>query len=980
MDQISGHPAKAQCEPDANAAQGNNGAHRERQLDVSENAEQAQPLPDAGPWKELPWTDGLHRIAELGAWRWDLKARQFHYCDIAGGHLSRSDGPNQVNFATLIVNIDARNQDDLAAFLSGPETASTIKSLEIRMVGKDLSPGRCLHLTGQWYETPGEAPMMRGVVHDVTERKKAERALRKSESRLAEAQEIASLGHWEWEIESNTLYWSHGIYEMFGRNREQFEATYPNFIETIHPEDRDLVTGGVNDALEGRAPYAMEHRVVRPDGEIRWVFERARVFRDNDGKPYRMVGTVLNISERKQSEEERNRLGRIVEDSWNEIYIFDAESCKFIQANRGALANMGYTLDEMRTLTAYDIKPEFTEESFHEALHPLRDGSEKFLIFETVHKRQNGTTYPVEVRLQFLAGEDPPLFFAVINDISARKQAEESLRENKELLAEAQEIAQIGSWQYDNAAAILKYSDQVYGILGVSRQDFEPTVENWLSLVHPDDRRDAEQNVRDILDDAVELNSELRIVRPDGAVRYVHQINLPVTDGQGTVIGRRGTIQDVTERRLAENEIRQLNEGLELRVAERTRELRDEIQEREQAQAALEESELRLRVMRDTAADAIITIDPAGAILSYNKAAQNIFGHAADSVLGANISLLMSSDTAAEHDGYLAAYLNNDQPTIIGLNREAVGRRADGSHFPVEISVSETRTATGRSFTGILRDISERKANEETLRKTIDDLRLTQGQLVESEKMASLGGLVAGVAHEINTPIGIGVTAASHLQEAVAALQSEFSGATLKRSDLEKFITTAAESADIVTTNLSRAATLIGSFKKVAVDQSSEDHRRFDLGDYIGEVITSLGPRLRSSNHSFIMRCEDETIIDGDPGVISQIVTNLVLNTIEHGYAENQAGALSLDISRAEDMIRIVYDDDGRGIDVDTLPHIFEPFFTTRRGSGGSGLGLHIVYNLVSQQLGGTIRCESEPGEGTKFIVEFSADAEERTS
>ena len=120
--------------------------------------------------------------------------------------------------------------------------------------------------------------MMRGVISDVTERKKAEGALSKSESRLIEAQDIASLGYWEWEIESNTLYWSHGNYRIFGRAPEQFEATYPNFLKTIHPEDRDLVTGGVNDALEGRAPYAVEHRLVRPDGEIRWVYEHGRVF------------------------------------------------------------------------------------------------------------------------------------------------------------------------------------------------------------------------------------------------------------------------------------------------------------------------------------------------------------------------------------------------------------------------------------------------------------------------------------------------------------------------------------------------------------------------------------------------------------------------------------------------------------------------------------------------------------------------------
>ena len=336
----------------------------------------------------------------------------------------------------------------------------------------------------------------------------------------------------------------------------------------------------------------------------------------------------------------------------------------------------------------------------------------------------------------------------------------------------------------------------------------------------------------------------------------------------------------------------------------------------------------------------------------------------------------MPLDIAAKYNGHLAAYLETHHRSAIGKFREVIGRRDDGSNFPLEVSVSVTRTRSGRIYTGILRDISERKADEETLRQTIDDLRRTPNQLVKAEKMASLGGLVAGVAHEINAPVGIGVTAASHLEGIAKTLKADFSGDTLKRSDLEKFVATAGESVDIVTTNLQRAATLIGSFKKIAVDQSREDHRRFDLSEYISEVITSLGPRLKRSNHHFIMRCEDEIIIDGDPGTISQIVTNLVLNNVEHAYPENQSGILSFGINRANDTIRILSEDNGKGIDDATLPHIFEPFFTTRRGSGGSRLDLNIVYNLVTQRLGGTIRCESTLGHGATFIIEFPAKAE----
>jgi signal transduction histidine kinase/ligand-binding sensor domain-containing protein len=255
------------------------------------------------------------------------------------------------------------------------------------------------------------------------------------------------------------------------------------------------------------------------------------------------------------------------------------------------------------------------------------------------------------------------------------------------------------------------------------------------------------------------------------------------------------------------------------------------------------------------------------------------------------------------------------------------------------------------------------------LRGTLDILTLAQRQLVETEKLASLGGMVAGIAHEINTPIGISVTAASHLQDEARRLSRQVSGGELTRGALERFEHTARESTDIVLRNLRRADRLVKSFKQVAVDQSSEERRVVDLGKSLEEIVTTLGPTLKSASCRIELSCLQLIIMETAPGALYQIITNLVMNSLTHGFAADTAGTIRIDVRRDESAVRIDYRDNGRGMEENVRKRIFEPFFTTRRGQGGSGLGMHIVYNLVTQSLHGTIDCVSAPGQGALFHI-----------
>lgn len=306
------------------------------------------------------------------------------------------------------------------------------------------------------------------------------------------------------------------------------------------------------------------------------------------------------------------------------------------------------------------------------------------------------------------------------------------------------------------------------------------------------------------------------------------------------------------------------------------------------------------------------------------------------------------------------------------------------------------RTADGRAvrMLGTLHDITEIKRAEDELRRlneeleervalrtkdlsrsnselsrTVERLSQAQAQLVQSEKLASLGSLVAGVAHEINTPLGISVTAASHLSEEIGALEDQLRLSPPSGVEITRRAQVIRQCADLVLRNLDRADKLVKSFKQVAVDQSSEQVREIVLKDYCDEIVLSLNPRLKRTGHRIELDCSPSIRLVTYPGAIYQTITNLVVNSVVHGFEGVDSGIISIVASTTPDQVVIDYRDNGRGMSASARKRVFDPFFTTRRGQGGTGLGMHIVYNLVTQLLGGSIRCESEPGAGVRFEV-----------
>jgi C4-dicarboxylate-specific signal transduction histidine kinase len=260
-------------------------------------------------------------------------------------------------------------------------------------------------------------------------------------------------------------------------------------------------------------------------------------------------------------------------------------------------------------------------------------------------------------------------------------------------------------------------------------------------------------------------------------------------------------------------------------------------------------------------------------------------------------------------------------------------------------------------------EIEERKNTEQILRDT-------QNTLVEIEKMASLGNLVAGIAHEVNTPLGIGVTAVSHLKEQSLLLIDSYKNNTMKRSSLEEYFDLVLNATNIVEENLNRAADLVRSFKEVSVDQMGGDVRQINLLSYIKQILLSLQPQFKKRPINIELTNIDENLIlELEPGALSQVITNLIINSLAHGFSEKQQGFISLATNVKGRDLQMTYRDNGMGIPQEHLRKIFEPFFTTKRANGGSGLGMHIVYNIIVQKFHGKIDVESEIGKGVLFSI-----------
>ena len=405
------------------------------------------------------------------------------------------------------------------------------------------------------------------------------------------------------------------------------------------------------------------------------------------------------------------------------------------------------------------------------------------------------------------------------------------------------------------------------------------------------------------------------------------------------------------------------------------------------------ESEAKYRTLFELSANAMLLLVNE-VIVECNKAALHMLGFSSkDEVIG-----LSPKDISPEFqpDGSLSeqkAQFQMQEAYKDGTTRfEWYHQLTDGTMLPVDISLTHIPDNNKRILHAIWTDISAQKKAEEEIRLLNKELEMqvqtqnkdlmhskdlienTQVRLFESEQKAYLSELLPGISHEINTPMGVSVTTASYLHQTLGTVIKKFKNNQLTKSEFMNFLEDAELASSTVLSNLDRAASLIFSIKDLSTDQISETRRMFNFRKYIDEILLSLHNELKRTPHKVRINCPDALNISSYPGIYSQIFTNFIMNSLRHGFDKDTQGIIDIDVDIRGTQLSIVYKDSGKGMDEETLSHVFEPFFTTRRTDGNSGLGMHIVYSLVCDKLGGTIRAMSRPGEGVQFFIEIPLD------
>lgn len=792
---------------------------------------------------------------------------------------------------------------------------------------------------------------------DVTEAAAKEEHLLKMQERYALALRSANEGLYDWDILAGTIFFSERLREQFGLPVGGLRPL--DWMERILPEDLRLYKSAHAAHLKGDTErFVCEYRMYGRGGEVRWVRQHGIALRSSDGRALRLTGSVGDVTEHKeaiQALRESEQRHALAMRSINEgVYEWDIASGDVHVTKRlrelfgfhkpqmqskdwvGRVhpADMDLYLDQQRALVRGDIARLNME-------YRIRTGEGGAGEWRWVRHR-GVAVRDAEGRALKVIGSS--------GDITEQRAAEQALAESQTELRRERELLKVtlenmdqGIFMADPMMHLVAYNKHFQAMFDLPDSLFEGPVSLASLLKFLCDRGDLpvsfeEAFVRFLGEDVCSTANTSEVRRPDGRIYEVR--NVPIADGSFV-----RTFTDVTERKEAENAVRDLIEAMPLPL--------------------------------------VVSSVEDNRYLYVNAHAHRTFGV---SVEGSGDQLPSVADVYVDPE---------DRVRLLKCLR----KQGEVSDFEARL-----RTPTGEAWVVMSAhpmvyqgepavivastDITERKSLEADLKsakekaeQALRDLQDAQKNLIEAEKMASLGGLVAGVAHEINTPVGITLTTASHLEEKLKVVRRLFDEGKLRKQDFADFLSVGENACQLLLSNSTRAANLIQSFKQVAVDQTSDERRRFELDQYIDEVLLSLGPKLKRTKYRVEVDCPEGLEVDTYPGPLSQVLTNFVMNSVLHGFEGREHGTMRMLVTPPEagGMVELRYEDDGKGMPADHLRRIFDPFFTTKRGQGGSGLGLNIVYNIVTQTLQGSIRAESEEGQGSAFILRFPVRVADKT-
>src|SRR3984885_641666 len=768
-----------------------------------------------------------------------------------------------------------------------------------------------------------------GVVTDVTERKRADEErealshrLQESKARLEEAQRVAQIGHYEWNLVANRVTWFAELYRIYGLPPQEGSIDMAMVREMMHSDDREHVFGAVEDVVRSGVNAAAEHRVVRPTGEVRTVQAIGTVKRDASGRAYEIFCTVQDLTDRKHAEEERQALSRDLEESktWLEeaqhvahvgYWVWDLQTNRLIWSDEtyrifGLTAQEGpIDLDKVREM----IHPDDRDMVFRTAEQAAGSG----IRADCEHRlfRPNG-----EMRIVHSLGDlkkdlsgRPYQMFGTTQDITERKRAEKALQQSQFYLTEGQRLAHMGSWAFNDSGHY--WSEELYKIYGLDPQNGAPTVEQYLALVHPQDRAMISETIRRMQEEHSGFDQIERIVRPDGQLRYIRAVAVPVFE-KGVFKGFVGTTMDVTEQELLTQELR-----------------------REKAYLAEAQSLTHIGSW------------------ATNFHTKQMF-HLSDEVYR-----LHGFEPAQGYlvlDRFWDTVHPEDAPFVKATLEDAMRNRADYDipEFRVchpDGSVRLLRTIGHHTsgemgyYVGITMDVTDRKRAEEERER----LRQLEADLSHINRVNMMGELAAALAHEIKQPIA---AAAANAGACLGFLHGEHPDILEAREAASGTIGCARRAAEIMDHVRSR-------FKK-----NFPQREAVDVNELIREISLLLKNDIRRNSVTVRLElAENLPEIAGDRVQLEQVLMNLMLNAIEAMH--DAKGDLTI-TSQSTDAghLSISVSDTGVGIPADKINQIFDTFFTTK--PQGTGMGLAISRSIVESH-GGRLWATSNSGRGSTF-------------
>ncbi|HEX7643432.1 MAG TPA: PAS domain S-box protein [Burkholderiaceae bacterium] len=829
---------------------------------------------------------------------------------------------------------------------------------------------------------------------DIDKRKRIEQELHEREARFRALVEQSPIAIIEWNSAHRVIEWNAAAERIFGYTREQAIGQHASFLSTAGNSYTNLIT-----ALSGDERGRNIGENIRSDGQVIICQWSNAEIDDESGHTGRLLSMAEDITEKRRAEDAQ----RLSEAKFAGAFQCNPDSVSITRLSDGTFLDVNQTFEKTTGYT----RAEWSGKNAI-GLNLWQFPEENDVLIGQLNMYKMVRDYPWTMRTKsgdlrscisnatiFAVGQELYLL-AVIRDVTDQHIMEEQKAEaDRALLRLAQGTQELTGESFFESltadlAAALRMKCAFIGL----RKPGEDGVIRTIA-VHTDGRvtPNFDYSYHGAPSEFV-LQGDICVYASGVAAKFPDDRKLveehwesyagaPLRDREGNTVGVMGVLN--TEPMGNPDLVRSLLQVFSERASSEL--------ERKRAEEALRSSEERFSTIFQSSPVAMFLTRAAHdyQIYDVNSAFERLYGHGREHAIGKTSLDLNMYVHRHERDEIMRSLAEKDSL----VQREVWMMRADGGKILVQIS-AQTFALRGETFVivacedvtdkrRIEHEILELNANLELrvvertdelqranmeLASTLATLNMAQEELVRSEKLAALGSLVAGIAHELNTPIGNSLMVASTLVDQTKALTDSFAEGGIKRSMLDNYLKDAGKAGDILVRNLFRAGNLVTSFKQVAVDQTSSQRRNFLLSEVVSEILLTLSPTIKKTAFEFAQDIPDGIVLDSYPGPLGQVITNLVNNALLHGFEGRNTGTVSLSAATNKDgWVELSVKDDGIGIPAANLNRIFDPFFTTKLGAGGSGLGLNITHNLVTGVLGGRVRVLSEVGTGTTFVL-----------